>query len=82
MHTGVVQEGEQRLAVRGGGGLVVHYGNLDPLWISSDTQADERDLDDGQQELEAQRAADAEETVTLRNAAPTCPLQISLNHNS
>lgn len=65
VHAGVVQEGEQRLAVRGGGGLVVHHSDLDPLWISTDAQTDQRDLDDGQQELETQRAAKHGETVRI-----------------
>lgn len=75
-HTRVVQEGEQCFAVSRGGGLVVHHGNLDPLWVSSDTQTDERDLDDGQQELETQRAASTDETMAVRNAAPEHHLQI------
>lgn len=72
MHTGVVQEGEQRVAISGGGGFVVHHGNVDPLWVSTDTQTDQRDLDDGQQELETQRAASTEEMVTVTNAATEC----------
>lgn len=48
------------MAVSGGGGLVVHHSDLDPFWVSSDTQTDQRDLDDGQQELETQRAANAQ----------------------
>lgn len=56
-HAGVVQEGEQRLAVSSGRGLVVDHGHLDPPRVSSHTQADQGDLDDGQQELETQRAA-------------------------
>lgn len=60
LHTRVVQEGEEGLAESRGGGLIVHYSNLDAFWISSDTQTDEGDLDDGQQELETQRAANTE----------------------
>lgn len=65
LHAGVVQEGEQRLAVSRGGGLVVHHSYLDPLRVSSNTQTDQRDLDDGQQELETQRAANTEESERL-----------------
>lgn len=65
LHAGVVQEGEQWLAVSGGGGLIVHHSDLDPLWVSTDTQTDQRDLDDGQQELETQRAAKQGETVRI-----------------
>lgn len=83
VHAGVVQEGEQRLAVSGGGGLVVHHSDLDPFWVPPDTQTDQRDLDDGQQELETQRAANTRERV--RNAAPTCrssqPLLLSTRYN-
>lgn len=53
------------MAVSGGGGLVVHHSDLDPLWVSTDTQTDQRDLDDGQQELETQRAAKHGETVRI-----------------
>lgn len=60
LYTRVVQEGEEGLAESRGGGLIVHYSNLDAFWISSDTQTDEGDLDDGQQELETQRAANTE----------------------
>lgn len=64
------------MAVTGGGGFVVHHGHLDPLGVSSDTQTDQGDLDDGQQELETQRAANGEEMITnilqvLSNQ--TCP---------
>lgn len=39
-----------------GGALVVDHGHLDAHGVATHAQADERDLDDGQQELEAQRA--------------------------
>lgn len=58
VHSGIVQEGEQWLAVRGGGGLVVHHSYPYPLWVSTDAQTDQRDLDDGQQKLETQRAVE------------------------
>lgn len=64
MHAGVVQKGQQRSAVAVGWRLVVHHGDLDPSWVSTDTQTDQRDLDDGQQELETQGAAETEEKVT------------------
>lgn len=59
------------MAVSGGGGLVVHHSYPNPLWVSTDAQTDQRDLDDGQQELETQRAANTEEKVKVFNAA-TC----------
>ncbi len=59
------------MAVSGGRGLVVHHGDLDPLRVTSDTQTDERDLDDGQQELETQRAADEEESQNISETT-TC----------
>lgn len=70
MHAGVVQEGEQSSAVRSGGGLIIHHSNLDSPWISSNTQTDQRDLDDGQQELETQRAGSPQETVTVTYILP------------
>ena len=57
------------MAVSGGGGLVVHHGDLDPLRISPDTQTDKRDLDDWQQELETQGAVDTGEAVTVMSLA-------------
>lgn len=57
LHTFVVQKGEQRVTESEWGGLIVDHGNLNSLWVSSDAQADERHLDDGQQELETQGAA-------------------------
>lgn len=53
--TGVVQEGEEGSAEGVCAGFIVHYGHLDAFGIPTDTQAHERDLDDWQQELEAQR---------------------------
>lgn len=64
MHAGVVQEGQQRCAVAVGCCLVVHHGHLDPSRVSPHTQTDQRDLDDGQQELETQGAGETEEKVT------------------
>lgn len=64
LHAGVVQEREQRSAVAVGGRLVVHHGHLDPSWVSAHTQADQGDLDDGQQELETQGAAEGEEKLS------------------
>lgn len=48
MDAGVVQEGQHGAAERGGGSVIVHHGHLDPLRLSSHTQADQRNLDDGQ----------------------------------
>lgn len=48
------------MAVRVRGGFVVHNSYLDPLWVSTNAQTDQRDLDDGQQELETQRAANTD----------------------
>lgn len=56
LYAGLVQEGEQRAAEGRGGALVVDHGHLDAHRVATHAQADERDLDDGQQELEAQRA--------------------------
>lgn len=56
LYAGLVQEGEQRVAEGRGGALVVDHGHLDAHGVATHAQADERDLDDGQQELEAQRA--------------------------
>lgn len=67
---GVVQEGEQRVAVGAGGGLVVHHGHLDAPRVPAHAQTDERGLDDGQQELEAQRAARTREDECRIGAAP------------
>lgn len=64
LHAGVVQERQQWAAVGAGWRLVVHHGDLDPSWVSTDAQTDQGDLDDGQQELETQGAADTEEEVT------------------
>lgn len=64
------------MAVSRGGGLVVHHSDLDSLRISSDTQTDQRDLDDGKQELETQGAADTEEMVTVTQSAPTDVLPV------
>lgn len=69
------------MAVSRGGGFVVHHSDLDSLRISSDTQTDQRDLDDGEQELETQRAADTEEMVTVTNTAPTDALPSTRYYN-
>ena len=63
VHAGVVQEGEQSCAVRRGGGLIIHHSHLDSPRISSNAQTDQGDLDDGQQELETQRAGGPQETL-------------------
>lgn len=86
MHAGVVQEGQQWSAVGVGWRLVVHHGDLDPSWISADAQTDQGDLDDGQQELETQGAAETEEKVTPAIALHTnvsgCPLPRTLASSS
>lgn len=62
VNTGVVQKGEQTEAERILRGVVVDDCDIDSLWICSHTQTDEGDLDDRQQELETQGAADTRET--------------------
>lgn len=69
-HTGVVKEGKQWLAERWGAGLIVHHSNLDPLWVSSNAQTDQRDLDDRQQKLETQWAANTWDTVRQSQTLP------------
>lgn len=79
LHAGVVQEGQQRPAVAVGWRLIVHHGNLDPSGVSTHTQTDERDLDDGQQELEAQGAAEREEKVSPSPFIP-CGVPVALGY--
>lgn len=64
VNVGLIQEGEQRAAEGRGRALVVDHGHLDAYGVAAHAQADERDLDDGQEELEAQGAGTTEEMRT------------------
>lgn len=61
VNAGLIQEGEQRAAEGRGRALVVDHGHLDAHGVAAHAQADEWDLDDGQEELEAQWAGTTEE---------------------
>lgn len=56
----LIQKGEQRAAEGRRRGLVVDHSHLDANGVATHAQADECDLDDGQEELEAQGAETTE----------------------